>query len=189
MAVIKKSQKAVANVAAFLKRGGVVICPTDTVYGFLANAANKKAVARIYKLKKRAKKKLLPVFVKDFTTAKSLAKINGDQEKIIKKYWPGKYTFILNLKKGTKLYGTDKNTIALRMPQYPFLNAVLKKINTPLSQTSVNISNKPSLSKISDIIEQFGSKDILIIDGGDISKNKSSQILDLTRKSVKVVRK
>ena len=112
---------------AVLHNGGVVIFPTDTVYGFLADATNKKAVESIYLIKKRLKSKPLPVFVKDFNMAKELAEIDEKQEKNIKKYWPGKYTFILKRKvqskkrkdksKNLELYGVDEKTIAIRIPK------------------------------------------------------------------------
>jgi len=174
-----------------LKKGGVVICPTDTVYGFLADASNKKAVEKIYKIKKRLKSKPLPIFVKDLTMAKGLAEISKEQEKIIKKYWPGKYTFVLkcksqnpNLKvkvKNRKLYGVAKDTIAIRIPKHKFLNELLKKINRPLVQTSVNISGREVLRTIEDIKKSFREqKEVLIIDGGNLKKSKPSAIMGLT---------
>ncbi|MSU54828.1 MAG: hypothetical protein EXS48_03305 [Candidatus Staskawiczbacteria bacterium] len=86
MKIIKISSAAVATAAAILKKGGVVICPTDTVYGFLADASNKKAVAKIYNIKKRPKSKPLAVFVTDLKTAGELAQIDEEQNKILKKY-------------------------------------------------------------------------------------------------------
>src|SRR3989338_11375193 len=119
-----------------LKSGGVVICPTDTVYGFLADASNKKAVEKIYKIKKRPKSKPLSVFVKDIKMAKEIAIIDEKQEKRLKKYWPGKYTFILKRKYTLnstavefRVYGVKKDTIALRIPKCRFLNDILKKVN------------------------------------------------------------
>lgn len=178
----KKLNRAVA----VLKRGGVIICPTDTVYGFLADATNKKAVAKIYKIKKRSKSKPLPIFIKDLKMAKELAEIGKEQEKFIRKYWPGKYTFVLKRNPGARLYGIDKDTIAIRIPKYQFLNDLLKKIDRPLVQTSVNISDKPPFINIGDIMETFGRNKLvgLIIDGGDLKKSKSSRILDLTSKKL-----
>src|SRR5574343_240827 len=126
----KQSTKNLPQIARFIKRGGVAICATDTVYGFLALKDNKKATNKIYKIKKRPKSKPLPIFVKDITMAKCLAKIDKKQEKIIKKYWPGRYTFVF------KQIGSKK-TVALRIPRYKFLNSILKLINRPLVQTSV----------------------------------------------------
>lgn len=185
MEIIKPSIKALNKAITFINKGGIVICPTDTVYGFLADALNKKAVEKIYRIKKRPRSKPLPVFVRDLTMAKKIAEINKKQEKIVKKYWPGKYTFVLKSKiknKKLKIYGVAKNTIALRVPKYKFLNDLLKKINKPLVQTSVNLSNQPSLAKIDDIKALIGTSDvpILVVNGGNLKKSKPSKIIDLT---------
>jgi len=188
--IIKKIENKIINeVVNFLNKGGVIICPTDTVYGFLADATNKKAVAKIFKIKNRLRSKPLPVFIKDIKTAKDLVEINKEQEKNLKKNWPGKYTFILKIKKDVKLFGVDKKTIALRIPEYKFLNSLLKKINKPLVQTSANVSGQNAMFKISDIINQFSSKDILIVDAGNLKKSKSSKIIDLTESKIKILRK
>ena len=174
-----------------LKVGGVVICPTDTVYGFLADAGNKKAVEKIFKIKKRPGSKPLPVFVKDLKMAKELAEINERQEKILKKRWPGKYTFVFKSKRRPDLFlsltkfserSGLPQTIALRIPQYKFLNNLLKKINRPLAQTSANVSGEPAMAKISDILQKFGERrfEVLVIDAGNLKKKKPSKIYDLT---------
>jgi L-threonylcarbamoyladenylate synthase len=188
MKTIKAQIKNIGKIAKEVERGGVVICPTDTVYGFLADASNKKAVNKIFKIKKRPKTKPLAVFVKDLKTAKALAEIDGNQEKIIQKKWPGKYTFILRRKKGIKIYDKAKSTIAIRIPKHNFLSKLLNKIDKPLAQTSVNISNGPPLAEISDIIEQFNKIDVLLIDGGNLKKAKPSKIIDLSGDKIKVLR-
>jgi L-threonylcarbamoyladenylate synthase len=188
MKIIKKNKKNIKEIIAALENGAVLVCPTDTVYGFLADATNKKAVDKIYKIKKRSKTKPLPVFIKDIKMAKELAEISEKQSKVLKSKWPGKYTFVLNRKYGTKLYGVDKKNIALRIPKYKFLNGLLEKFNKPLVQTSVNISNNPALAKISDIIKKFNKYDILMIDGGNLKKSKPSKIIDLANNN-KIIRK
>jgi L-threonylcarbamoyladenylate synthase len=171
----------VIEVLKFLEDGGVVIFPTDTVYGFLALLENKKATDKIYKIKNRPKTKPLAVFVKDLKMAKVLSKISTEQENILKKKWPGKYTFILNSAIG-------KKTIALRIPKYEPLNILLKKINKPLAQTSVNISGRPELNKIKDIKEEFEKSGILIFDAGNLPKRKPSKIIDLTKNEITKIR-
>ena len=185
MKLIKPSKKTLNEATDILKNGGLVICPTDTVYGFLADVSNKKAVDKIFKLKKRPRSKPLPVFVKDIKMAKELAEISKNQEKTLKKYWPGKYTFILKAK-SYKLQ--VKSSVAIRIPKHKFLNDLLKKINKPLAQTSVNISGQPALNRIKEIIEQFGDKVDLIIDEGNLSQRKPSKIIDLTAGRGKVLR-
>ncbi len=182
-----------------------MICPTDTVYGLVADATNKKAVEKIFKIKKRPRSKPLAVFVKDIKMAKELAEIDERQEEILKKYWPGKYTFILKSKiqnsnaksnqkskiQISKLIIGKGNTIGLRIPKYKFLNDLLKKINRPLAQTSANISGQPPLTKINDIIKKFGRTDLptFIVDAGDLPKSKPSTIISLLEDKIKILRK
>jgi len=82
-----------------IKQGKVIVCPTDTIYGLIANVANKKAVERIFKIKKRSKKKPYPIFIKDLKQAKKIARIDKKQEKFLKRVWPGEITAVLKRKK------------------------------------------------------------------------------------------
>ena len=197
MKITRQSIKALNKAVAVLKEGGVVICPTDTVYGFLAGASNKKAVEKIYKIKKRPKSKPLPIFVKDIKMAKELAQIDDRQAKILRKLWPGKYTFILKRKitdvrrpelitdvGRPELYGVAKDTVALRIPKHAFLQKLLKKINRPLVQTSVNISNQKPLSDIDSTVAVFDKNKAigLVINGGSVKRAQPSTIIDLTSK-------
>lgn len=213
MQILKPSKQSITTAIKILENGGVVVFPTDTVYGFLCLAENKKAVAKIYKIKKRDKKKPLPIFVKDLKMAKeiaiidspSFAKASAGKEKILKSKWPGKYTFVLKAQSlkpkaqknpKSQIFKLSKlvvknGTVALRVPKYKILNDLLKKINKPLAQTSVNISGQPPLSKSKDIMETFGKdKRIdLIIDGGNLKKSKPSKIIELTSSKNKIIRK
>jgi len=190
MEVIKKSKKALNKAVLALKKGGVVIYPTDTVYGFLADAQNKKAVDKIYKIKKRLKSKPLPIFVKDLKMANKIAFINESQAKILEKFWPGKYTFILKRKPKIKLYGVAENTIATRIPKYQFLDDLLKRTNRPLVQTSANISSKEPLKDIDKILATFGKNKFvdLIINAGVLKNAKPSKIIDLSKGKTKILR-
>lgn len=198
MEVIKLGQKAVNKATDVIKKGGVVVFPTDTVYGLIADATNKRAVEKIFKIKKRPKTKPLAVFVSNIKQAKGLAEISREQEKILKKYWPGKFTFILKKKVSCelgshkKLYGVDKKTIGIRIPRYKFLNDLLKKIGRPLAQTSANISGQPASTKIAEVINSIATSDVaidLVIDAGNLPKSKSSIIIDLSKKKNKILRK
>jgi L-threonylcarbamoyladenylate synthase len=193
--IVKQSSKTLKLAIKTLNSGGVVICPTDTVYGFLADASNKKAVAKIFKIKKRLKSKTLPIFVKDLKMAKQITEISKDQEQVLKSKWPGKFTFVLNKKIDigclSNLVVAKNGTVALRIPKYKFLNYLLKKVNKPLAQTSVNISADPPMTKIKYIVEIFGNNKLkvdLIIDGGDLRSLKPSKIIDLIDGSKKTIR-
>ena len=186
----KKSLTALVNVVSLLKKGGVIIFPTDTVYGFLADAQNKKAVEKIYKIKKRSKSKPLSVFVHNFKMAMELAEINEKQVKILKRFWPGKVTAVLKRRLGLELYGVKKDTIALRIPNHQFLKKLLKEINRPLVQTSVNISTQEPLNNVDDIMAAFQKSKLvgLIVDGGNIKNAKPSKVVDFTLEKQKRLR-
>jgi len=176
----------------FLKKGKVVVFPTDTVYGLIADATNKKAVERIFKIKKRPKTKPLPVFVQDLKMAKKIAVIGKNQGKFLKSVWPGPITVILKRKSSKiKLYGVADDNIGLRISRYKIINYLLLAVGLPLVQTSANISGQPPARNIKEIMLQFKDKKHqpdLIIDGGTLL-GKQSTVLDLTAFPPKILRK
>ena len=175
----------------YLKKGKVIICPTDTVYGLVCDATNEKAVKRLFKIKKREPGKFLPIFVRDIRAAKKYAIINKGQEAILRKVWPGKTTVVLK-RKNSVLYGVDKKTIALRAPDCKVVNYLLLSINRPLTGTSANISGLYPSCKINEVINQFKNQKFGpdgIIDAGNLKESRPSKIIDLTDKSIKVLRK
>lgn len=180
------------KILSAIKKGKVVICPTDTVYGFLADATNKKAVGKIFKVKKRPKTKPLAVFVKDIKMAKKYAFIDKEQERFLKQNWPGAITVILraknNLPKGII---AENKTIGMRIPDYNLIRDLFKKINSPIAQTSANISENPATTKIKEVLEQFSKNKIqpdLIIDIGNLKKSKPSKVIDLTGSRIRTLR-
>jgi len=176
--------QAVKEVAKSIKNGRIIVCPTDTVYGLICDATNKKAVNKLFKIKKRPAKKPIPIFIKDIKTAKNLAKIDLDQEKFLKKVWPGAVTAVLKSKKG-------KKTIGLRIPNYQLILDLLKNVNHPLTGTSANISGKPPSIKIKEVLKQFASQKHqpdLVLDAGDLSRSKPSTVIDLTVLPPKILR-
>ena len=191
---IKKrvSKKEIEEIIRYLKKGKVIVFPTDTVYGLLADATNREAIERIFKIKKRSSRNFLPIFVKDIKMAKEIAKIKRWQEEFLKKVWPGKVTAVLERKrKKLKIYGVSSKNIALRVPNHRLLLKILEKINFPLSGTSANLSGLPPSTKIRDILNQFKNekeKPDLIIDSGNLPRAKPSVILDLTTFPIKILR-
>lgn len=195
----KTYKEVLKETISLLRKGKIVISPTDTVYGLLAHAQNKKAVERIFKVKKRPKDKPLPIFVEDLKMAKKFAKINKSQEEFLRKIWPGKVTVILKRHSPSKakIYGLNKTSIALRIPKYKLINEILEKIDSPLIGTSANISGKKPSTEIREVLDEFlsssfseGKEDLpdLILDGGDLKKSKPSTVVDLREKKIKIIR-
>ena len=113
MQTLKINQKNLKEIIEVIKQGKVIIFPTDTVYIPMADATSKKAVGKVFKIKRRLLKNPIPIFVKDIKMAKKLVKIDKNQERILKSVWPGKVTVVLKRKKTKiKLYGVYKKTMA-----------------------------------------------------------------------------
>ena len=199
-----------------IKNGKVVICPTDSVYGLIADATNKNAVEKVFKIKKRKTQKPIPIFVKDLKQAKKLAKINKNQGKFLKKVWfthpnfskdaqkrmvkigpkiwasKGRVTVILRPKRRfSKGIGKPKKEIGLRIPNYKIINQLLSIINRPLTGTSANISEKTASTKIKEVLKQFRNQKYqpdLVISAGNLPKSRPSLVIDLTREPPKILR-
>lgn len=184
-------QKVIETAAVIVKRGGVIVAPTDTVYGLLADATNRLAIEKVYRIKDRIKSKPLPLFVKNIVMAKKVALVSPKQQKFLEENWPGKITVILKRKDSLKIFGVNEGTIALRIPFNKFINSLLENLNFPLAGTSANISGCDSCTKIDNLLQQFADKKILpdmIINAGDLPESKPSTIVDLTQKETKILR-
>lgn len=174
-----------------LSRGEVLVCPTDTVYGLIADSASPNAIAKIVQIKQRAKSKPLGVFVKNLAMAKKFAQIQKRQEKTLRRAWPGKTTFILKSKGSLPKGLGARGTIGMRAPRHRLLQEILKAWNYPLVQTSANVSGKPALTTSTDILNTFLKRKYhpeLIIDGGTLS-GTPSKVIDLTGPKPKIIRK
>lgn len=178
--IVKASEsKAVEYAARVLKQGGVIIYPTESSYGIGADAANMKAVRRIFRIKGRIKGKKLPVIVGSLAAIKKHALIDRNASVLIKKFMPGPLTIIVKRK--------GKGTIAFRIPSHPFALALARKFRKPITATSANVSGRAALYKIRDVINAFGGSVDLIIDAGNLPKRRTSTIYDV--KKGKVIRK
>jgi len=187
---MRKKRLKINEAVKIIRQGGVVICPTDTVYGLLADTNNENAIRKIFKIKKRSKGKPIPIFVKDIEMAKELAFIDKKQEKFLKMVWPGKVTVVLKRKNVLPriLFG-NKKTIGLRIPDYKLISLLLKKLNYPLTGTSANISGKPASTKIKEVLKQFGKeKADLVLNYGDLKFSLPSIVIDLTGRNIKILR-
>jgi len=181
------------EVIQIINKEGIVVFPTDTLYGLLGDATSCQAVSKILKIKKRKTGKPMPVFVRDLKMTKQIAEVGKKQERFLRKVWPGKVTVVLKARKNCNLCKNvlgKEGTIGLRMPDYYLINSLLVKIKKPLVGTSANISGKPALNNVDGIIKQL-EKNLpdLVFDIGELEKSKASTVIDLTGSVPKILRK
>jgi len=185
-------EETVDRAVEVLGNGGVVVVPTDTVYGLAADAGNEEAVKKIFEIKGRAEDKKLPVFVSSFemlgqnsvlTSEPSSDRESGWILNFLKKAWPGKITCVLKTKGG--------GTIAVRMPNYELVLSIIEKFGGPITGTSANVTGKPEHTKIDELIAEFNGLRVqpdLILDAGDLPPSKPSIVLDCTVWPPKILR-
>jgi len=170
-----------------INKGGIVIFPTDTVYGIGCDPYNQKAVLSLYKIKKREKTKPLPVIGYSKKELEKIAEFNDKAEKIAEMFWPGAITLILKVKDENikKSLGLGKK-IAVRVPNNQCALSLLKECKL-LVATSANISGTTSLTDPNDCKRDLNGYDLLI-DGGILSDNGESTIVEIDENKLRVLR-
>ena len=178
LANIKKAKK-------ILNKSECVAIPTETVYGLAGNAYSDKACKKIFKLKKRPKNNPLIVHYYNHQNLKKDCIFNNNFIKLYKKFCPGPITFILDLRKESKIskfVTNNSKTLAVRFPKHPMTRSLLKKLNYPLAAPSANLSSKVSAVNSNDVKDDFGKKIKYVLEGGKSSIGLESTIVDLRYK-------
>ena len=168
-----------------LNKGECIAIPTETVYGLAANAYSDRATSKIFKLKKRPKTNPLIVHYISLKMLKKDCDLNKNFFKLFKKFSPGPITFVLKLKKNSKIsknVTNNKKTLAVRFPKNRVARKLLKKLNYPLAAPSANISTKISAVSPEDVKDEFGKKIKFILNGGRSKIGLESTIINLVSK-------
>lgn len=161
-----------------VKDGGIIVFPTDTVYGIGCDPYNKNSVDRIYQIKERPKTKPFPILAYSIDTASDIIEFDSDSKKIAKKFWPGPLTLILKLKdEKLKESLNIKEKVAIRVPKNDCLLNLLEKTKF-LIGTSANTSGEKSFTKSQDCYKSLKDFDVFL-DGGDIEDKGESTILEM----------
>ncbi len=182
---MKSIQSNIKKAKKYLDKNHCVAVPTETVYGLAGNAYSDLSVKKIFKLKKRPINNPLIVHYFDIDKLKNDCVINDNFIKLYRKLSPGPITFILKLKKNSKIskYVTNKqNSIAIRFPKHSLFRKLLKSLDYPLAAPSANMSTRLSSVKASDVVEEFGSKIKYVLDGGKCKIGLESTIINLLGK-------
>lgn len=176
-----------------LSAGGLIFFPTDTVYGFIADATSEKAVNKLIAFKNRPPGKAISVFVSDEKMMKEIVTISQGQEQILRKLLPGPFTIILQSEhKVSKLLESEKGTLGVRLPDYPLVTELVKQYGKPTTATSANVGGRSPHYSVESFLKDVPENKMklidLIVDGGKLPRNKPSTIIDLTQPQIKLLR-
>jgi len=181
------NKEGIEKASEIISQGGIVIFPTDTVYGIGCNPYNKESVEKIYKIKSRDIMKSLPVLTYSIDTAEKIVEFDQFTKKIVKKFWPGPLTVILKVTdKKIKESLNLENKIAIRVPDHKCTLELLKKCNF-LVGTSANISGDVSYTNPEECLKNLENYDIFV-DGGIITSKGESTIIEIENEQIKIIR-
>lgn len=200
MLTLNLSQKSSSfNLLKILKKGEIVVLPTDTIYGFSCVISNKKSINKIYEIKKHPKEKTFLVLCSDLKMLKKYFVVDGFQKEVLDVYindTKAKPTSFILKPKSVVINFLNLSTdcsVAVRLPKNIFLSRIIKELNEPLISTSCNLSGETSLNNLKKIFSFFSKQklqpDYLINLKGFLPKRKASRIIDIREsEKIKIIR-
>jgi len=182
---------AIAEAARLIVAGQPVAVPTETVYGLAADATNAEAVARIYAVKGRPSLNPLIVHVPDLAAAERIGEFGEEARALAAEHWPGPLTLVVPLRADAAiaaLVTAGLDTIALRVPAHPAMQALLHATGRPLAAPSANASGTISPTRAAHVLASLGGRIALVIDGGATERGLESTIIAATGGPLRLLR-
>lgn len=179
----KEYQKALAEGLRVLRSGGLLVFPTDTVYGMGGDARSAEVLEKVYEMKGRDRGKPLTVVMSGLPMTREWCNVYEEGGKIMMETLPGPYTYILNLKQGKTLAGQAEK-IGVRVPHHFFLRKLVHEFGAPIIATSANLSGKKDPVKFGDLDAGIIKAADLVIDGGATALRQSSTVVDLVERKI-----
>ena len=179
----------IEKIVTILRKGGIVIIPTDTVYGIVCDALQEKTVKRVYQLKQREFSKPMIILVSDIEMLKNYTKNwNSLQERLIDTYFPGAMTILLEKKDEIPdIVTSGKKEVGVRIPNNIFLREIIKVLGHPIIATSANISSNQTITNINKLEDSIKEKVDYLYDGGTI-EGCASTIIKVVDDKISIIR-
>lgn len=173
-----------------LRRGEVIVFPTDTIYGLGCRIDDERAVRRIFEIKSRPSTEPLPVLLADPAQVVDFAReIPPAARRLISRFWPGPLTLVLRRSERIPLTVTGGgDTVALRVPAHPLPRALVRELGVPIVGTSANSHGMPSPVTAQQVVFDLGDRVDLVLDGGRVPLGRESTVVDVTGGIPRIVR-
>lgn len=187
---IKKEYEKIEEAAEIIQKGGIVIFPTETVYGIGVNGLDEKAIKRLYEAKKRPLNKPISLLVSNMKMIESVAEnISQTERKLMEKFFPGPLTIILK-KKGCvpDILTANGDTVGIRMPEGEIARRLVQNAGVPIAATSANISGEENTIDANAIIKEFENTVDCFIDGDESKSGIGSTIVKITDGKAQILR-
>ncbi len=183
-------ERRVKEAIEVIKMGGIIIAPTDTVYGLISDALNEKAVEKIYEIKKRKKSNPCSILVSNKDMLKKVVKkVSFEEEKIIDKFFPGAITLIFEKNEQIPdIVTSGLNTVGIRMPNDKFLLKVIELLGSPIVATSLNLAGEETKTNLDNISKEILNNVDYVIDNGNTKIGVASTVAKIDGKKVEILR-
>ena len=183
-------ERRVKETIEVIKMGGIIIAPTDTVYGLISDALNEKAVEKIYEIKKRKKSNPCSILVSNKDMLKKVVKkVSLEEEKIIDKFFPGAITLIFEKNEQIPdIVTSGLNTVGIRMPNDKFLLKVIELLGSPIVATSLNLAGEETKTNLDNISKEILNNVDYVIDNGNTKIGVASTVAKIDGKKVEILR-
>lgn len=192
MQVLSLAMQSISEVTSVAARvileEGIVVYPTDTLYGIGVDATKDSCVTKLTKLKGRDENKPISVLVQDYNMLERYARIPDEHVQLLRKILPGQFTVILEAKKGLASNLSPDERVGFRIPDSEVSTEIVRMAGIPITTTSANVSGQPVLRSIVDIQSTFEDNVQLYIDAGKLL-GEPSTVVDLTSHELRVIRK
>jgi len=180
----------ITEAASTIRAGGLVIYPTETVYGLGANARSAKAVDKIFKLKGRGGGKPIPIAVNSLNMARQVAELTPAAEALFKKFLPGPLMIVAKARPNvSKILTAGAGKVGIRVPNHQVALKLIEFVGGPITATSANLSGKPAPLTVKEALEQLGKNVDVALDVGKCELGVPSTVVDITSKRPKVLRR
>jgi len=172
-----------------IKSGGSVVYPTETLYGLGVDVFNNEACLRVFSIKERNLQKSLIVHIANIDDINKVANnVCDDAIKLMNRYWPGALTIVLNKNKNISDFISKSDTVGVRIPNNKIELEIIKKVGTPITGTSANLSGNIGIIDPIEAFKELGDRVNIVIDGGVCEIGKPSTIIDLSNGNIKLIR-
>ncbi|RPI19796.1 MAG: threonylcarbamoyl-AMP synthase, partial [Acidobacteria bacterium] len=187
---LKPDRDALELIARVIRNGGVIVYPTDTIYGLGCSPANSAAVERVLEIKQRSAQKGLLLLVPGMEAVPQLcSKLPAVFQQLASRFWPGPVTFLLpGRPELSPLVRGERGLVGLRSPDSAYLRLLMEMIPGPLVSTSANLSGDRPSGGIRELAESFLTHVDLFVDGGDAAESVASTVVDASVTPPAVVR-
>jgi L-threonylcarbamoyladenylate synthase len=189
MKFLAATDEAIKAAGYLMREGGVVVYPTETVYGIGCAPSDPDATQRICEIKGRADKPL-PLICADIEAARKVVEMTPEAEKLAAKFWPGPLTLVLKARSKFGMWVTHgASTLGVRVSPHPVAQRLASEAGGVIVSTSANISGDEPASSAEEAREIFGNKVDIILDGGKSPGGESSTVVDLSGEEIWLLRK